>query len=99
LIRSSPCASRGLSLSKGIKWKRQNKQLHAWKSYLDMLEIPKYKRYFYHLEGMIAQHEKKNDVAIENHEKFLYLWKKADQGITELADAEKQLAMIKQDAK
>ncbi len=50
-----------------------------------------YTRSFYML-GKIHEQQGNTAKAIENYEKFLYLWKDADPGITEVEDAKKRLA-------
>jgi tetratricopeptide (TPR) repeat protein len=43
------------------------------KTYLDSIEIPKYQRFYHHLEGMIAQHENRNAEAAEHFSKAISL--------------------------
>jgi serine/threonine protein kinase/Tfp pilus assembly protein PilF len=43
------------------------------KDYLDILETPKFMRYYYHLEGMIAQHAHDSFVAVEEFKRAVSL--------------------------
>jgi serine/threonine protein kinase/Tfp pilus assembly protein PilF len=49
----------------------------------------------YYMLGKIYQQKGWEEKAVENYEKFLTLWKDADPGISELADAKKQLAALR----
>lgn len=51
-------------------------------------------RYYHHLMGMIELKNENFPKAIDNYEKFLYLWKDADPGIAEVKDAKKRLARL-----
>ncbi|NIM89766.1 MAG: hypothetical protein GTO17_02335, partial [Candidatus Aminicenantes bacterium] len=50
----------------------------------------------YYWLGKIFQHKGWTGKAIENYEKFLQVWMKADPDIPELGDAKKQLLLLKQ---
>jgi len=53
-----------------------------------------YAKSFYKLANIFEQ-KGQTDKAIEHYEKFLDLWKDADKGLPELADAKEQLALLK----
>jgi len=53
-----------------------------------------YARSFYKL-GKIHEQRGDGELAIENYEKFLKLWKDADPGLPEVEDAKKRLAQLK----
>ena len=54
-----------------------------------------YVKSFYML-GKIYEQQSNKAKAIEHYEKFLFLWKGADPGITEVEDAKKRLAELKE---
>jgi tetratricopeptide (TPR) repeat protein len=63
----------GITLLSLDKIEEAKKTASLLENYLDMLEIPKYKRYFYHLAGMIAQHESRYSEAVDHYSKAISL--------------------------
>ena len=53
-----------------------------------------YAKSFYML-GKIHEREGEKEMAIENYEKFLEVWKDADPGLSEVEDAKKRLEELK----
>jgi tetratricopeptide (TPR) repeat protein len=49
----------------------------------------------YYMLGKIHEQKGEKELAIENYERFLELWKDADPGLPELNDAKKRLAQLK----
>jgi len=60
----------------------------------DQLEVF-YPKSFYFL-GKIYEAKSDNQLAIKNYEKFLDLWKDADEDLPDLIDAKKRLAKLKE---
>jgi serine/threonine protein kinase/Tfp pilus assembly protein PilF len=63
----------GVILIRMDKIEEAKKIASSLKSYLDRIEIPKYNRYYNHLEGLIAQHENSDSVAVGNFNKAISL--------------------------
>ena len=63
----------GVILLRMNKIEEAKKSATLLKSYLDRIEIPKYNRYYNHLEGIIAQHENRYSEAVENIKKAISL--------------------------
>ena len=63
----------GVILLRMNKIEEAKKTATLLKNYLDRIEIPKYKRFYNHLEGMIAQHENRDSKAVENFKKAISL--------------------------
>jgi serine/threonine protein kinase/Tfp pilus assembly protein PilF len=55
------------------KIEEAKKTANLLKNYLESIKIPKYMRYYHHLEGMIAQHENRDSVAAEYFRKAISL--------------------------
>ena len=63
----------GVILLRMDKIEEAKKAASRLQSYLDRIEIPKYYRYFNHLEGLIAQQENRDSEAVENFKKAISL--------------------------
>jgi tetratricopeptide (TPR) repeat protein len=63
----------GVILIRMNKIEDAKKAASRLKSYLDRIEIPKYKRYYNHLEGLIAHYEKRDSEAVGNFKKAISL--------------------------
>lgn len=63
----------GVILLRMNKMEEAKKAASRLKDYLDRIDVPKYIRFYHHLEGMIAQHEKRDAVAVEKFNKAISL--------------------------
>ena len=71
------------------------KKLQSLFDYRNSIRAAYYPKSF-HLLGKIYEKKGDNELAIQNYEKFLNLWKDADQDLPDLIDAKKRLAKLKE---
>jgi len=48
----------------------------------------------FYMLGQVCEQQGRKTMAVENYRKFLDLWKDADAGLPEVADAKKRLAAL-----